>query len=62
MWDSLLIITPVSLLTHEFNVRGILHGQVNLAAVNQIYVLWLQKSKDSFKMYVTDQLKDVQTS
>ena len=35
---SLSITTPVSLLTNEFDVRSILHGQVSLAAVNQIYV------------------------
>ena len=35
---SLSIKTPVSLLTNEFDVRSILHGQVSLAAVNQIYV------------------------
>ena len=35
---SLSITTPVSFLTNEFDVRSILHGQVSLAAVNQIYV------------------------
>ena len=30
--------TPVSLLANEFDVQSILHGQVSLAAVNQIYV------------------------
>ena len=35
---SLSIKTPVSLLANEFDVRSALHGQVNLAAVNQIYV------------------------
>ena len=35
---SLSITTPVSLLTNEFDVRSILHGQVSLAAVNQIYI------------------------
>ena len=33
------ITTPVSLLANEFHVRSILHGQVSLAAVNQIYVI-----------------------
>ena len=47
-------ITPVSLLANEFNVPSVLHGQVSLAAVNQIYVFHesmneLQKSKDSLK-------------
>ena len=28
----------MSLLVNEFDVRSILHGQVSLAAVNQIYV------------------------
>ena len=35
---SLSITTPVSLLANEFDVRSELHGQVSLAAVNQIYV------------------------
>ena len=34
---SLSITTPVSLLANEFDVRSVLRGQVNLAAVNQIY-------------------------
>ena len=33
---SLSITTPVSLLANEFDVRTVLHGQVSLAAVNQI--------------------------
>ena len=33
------ITTPVSLLANEFNVRRVLHGQVSLAAVNQIDVI-----------------------
>ena len=41
--------TPVSLLANQFNVQSVLHGQMSLAAVNQIYVIheaiWLQKSK-----------------
>ena len=36
---SLAITTPVSLLANEFNVRSVLHGQVSLAAVNQICVI-----------------------
>ena len=36
--DSLSISTPVSLLANEFEVRSGLHGQLNLAAVNQMYV------------------------
>ena len=35
---SLSITTPVSLLANEFDVPSVLHGQVNLAAVNQICV------------------------
>ena len=35
---SLSIRTPVSLLANEFGVRSVLHGQVSLAAVNQIYI------------------------
>ena len=31
--------TPVSLLANEFNVQNTLHGQVSLAAVNQICVI-----------------------
>ena len=33
------ITTPVSLLANEFDVRSILHGQVSLAAVNQVCVI-----------------------
>ena len=33
---SLSITAPVSLLANEFDVLSVLHGQVNLAAVNQI--------------------------
>ena len=33
---SLLITTPVSHLANEFDARSELHGQVSLAAVNQI--------------------------
>ena len=33
---SLLTTIPVSLLANEFDVRRVLHGQVNLTAVNQI--------------------------
>ena len=36
---SLSISTPVSLLANEFDVRSVFHGQKNLAAVNQIYVI-----------------------
>ena len=36
---SLSIITPVSLLANEFDVRRVLHGQASLAAVNQIDVI-----------------------
>ena len=36
---SLSITIPVSLLANEFNVLSVLHGQVSLAAVNQIYVI-----------------------
>ena len=35
----LLITTPVSHLVNEFDVRSLLHGQVSLAAVNQIHVV-----------------------
>ena len=37
--DSLSITAPVSLLANEFDVWGVLHGQVSLAAVNQICVI-----------------------
>ena len=48
------ITTPVSHLANEFDVQSELHGQVSLAAVNQILCHlwgyeWLQKSKDSLK-------------
>ena len=33
------IITPVSLLENEFDIRSIFHGQVSLAAVNLICVI-----------------------
>ena len=36
---SLSITTPVSLLANELNDRGVLHGQVSLIAVNQMYVI-----------------------
>ena len=36
---SLSITTPVSLLANEFDVRSVLHGQVSLAAVDQIRVV-----------------------
>ena len=36
---SLSITTPESLLANEFSVLSVLHGQVSLAAVNQIYVI-----------------------
>ena len=35
---SLSFTTLVSLLVNIFNVRSVLHGQVSLVAVNQIYV------------------------
>ena len=38
-YDSLSITTPVSFLANEFDVRRVLHGQVSLAAVNQICVI-----------------------
>ena len=54
----------MSLLTNEFDVRSVLHGQVSLAAVNQIYVIHerLQKSKDLYKacfenVYISAYLK-----
>ena len=33
------ITTPLSLLSNKFDLRSVLHGQVSLAAVNQIYVI-----------------------
>ena len=36
---SLSITTPVSLLGNEFDDGSVLHGQVSLAAVNQICVI-----------------------
>ena len=37
--SSLSITTPVSLLVNEFDVLSVLHGQVSLAAVNEICVI-----------------------
>ena len=34
------ITTPVLFLDNEFDVESVFHGQVNLAAVNQIYVFF----------------------
>ena len=40
LWCGLLFITiPVSHLANEFDVRRALHGQVSLAAVNQVCVI-----------------------
>ena len=42
MWlacGSLLITTQLSLLANEFDVQSILHGQVSLAALNQICII-----------------------
>ena len=44
----------MSLLVNDFDVRSVLHGQVSLSAVNQIYVFHeamngCKKSKDSLK-------------
>ena len=36
---SLSITSPVSLLANEIDARSVLHGQVRLAAVNQIRVI-----------------------
>ena len=35
----MLSITPLSLPANEFDVRSVLHGQVSLAAVNQVCVI-----------------------
>ena len=35
---QLSITTPVSLLANEFDGRRVLHGQVSMATVNQMYV------------------------
>ena len=45
----------MSLLGYKFDVQSVLHGQVSLAAVNQICVIhkWLQKTKDSLKACFT---------
>ena len=32
-------LNTLSLLANEFDFRSVLHGQVNLAAVNQMYVI-----------------------
>ena len=45
-WDSgvasLSITTPASILANEFDVRSVLHGQVSLAAVNQVFTLFMR--------------------
>ena len=72
LWcGSLSITTPVSLLANEFDVQSILHGQVHLAAVNQICVIhealnsYKKKSKGSlkacFKLFYTQILLFIQT-
>ena len=38
MWLAA-ITTPVLLLANEFDVRGMVHGQVSLAAVDQVCVI-----------------------
>ena len=50
------ITSQASLLANEFDVRSVLHGQVSLAAVNQICVIHeamngCKKSKESLKDY-----------
>ena len=37
--SSLSITTPLTFLATEFHVQSVLHGQVSLAAVNQMYVI-----------------------
>ena len=37
---SMSVTTPVSLLANEHDVRIVLHGQVSLAAVNHIYIIY----------------------
>ena len=39
VWLAVNHTTRVSLLANEFDVRSVLHGQVSLAAVNQISVI-----------------------
>ena len=39
-YGSLSITTPVSLLANEFDARSVSRGQVSLAAVNQICVIY----------------------
>ena len=50
------ITTLVSLLANEFDVRNVLHGQVSLAAVNQICVIHVAMDGCKKKKY-TDSLK-----
>ena len=38
-WGSLSITTPLSHLTNEFDVQSVLHWQVSMTDVNQIYVI-----------------------
>ena len=57
MCGLLSITTTVSLLANEFDVRSVLHGQVSLAAVNQICVIhkamkvFIIKTKDLLKAW-----------
>ena len=39
VWLAVNHTTPVSLLANEFDVRSVMHMQVSLTAVNQIYVI-----------------------
>ena len=48
---SLSITTPVSLLANEFDVRSLLHRQMSLAAVSQIYVIH-EAMKDAKKIKI----------
>ena len=40
------IITPVSLLANECDIRSVFHGHVSLAAVNHMYVLYEVMNKN----------------
>ena len=42
--------TPVSLLANEFDVQRVLHGQVSLAAVNQICVSVIHEAMNGCKI------------
>ena len=58
---SLSFTTPLSLLVNEFYLRSVLHRQVSLAAVNQIYDFNETINEDSLKAFF-ENVKKIATS